>query len=89
MIKTARTLLCAFVALVLAMPAMAQQKTGTGEYAIRPDMNFRPKAKHTLWYTLPATAHNISNQWEEFTEEGQYAFSDFKKSLDTFHTIRL
>ena len=80
MIKTARTLLCAFVALVLAMPAMAQQKTGTGEYAIRPDMNFRPKAKHTLWYTLPATAHNISNQWEEYSlplGNGQFGASIF------------
>ena len=64
--------------LLLAMPAVAQQNAA--EYAISPDKNYRPKSKHTLWYTLPATAHKGVNQWEEYSlplGNGQFGASIF------------
>ncbi|MBR5801838.1 MAG: glycoside hydrolase N-terminal domain-containing protein, partial [Alistipes sp.] len=64
--RTRNLLLGAFAALVFVVPALAQH-TSSGEYAISPDKNYRPKAKHTLWYTLPATAHDGVKQWEEYS----------------------
>jgi hypothetical protein len=64
--RTKNLLLGAFAALVFVVPALAQH-TSSGEYAISPDKNYRPKAKHTLWYTLPATAHDGVKQWEEYS----------------------
>ena len=64
--RTRNLLLGAFAALVFVVPALAQH-TSSGEYAISPDKNYRPKAKHTLWYTLPAMAHDGVKQWEEYS----------------------
>jgi alpha-L-fucosidase 2 len=64
--RTKNLLLGAFAALVFVVPAVAQH-TSSREYAVSPDKSYRPEAKHTLWYTLPATAHDGVNQWEEYS----------------------
>lgn len=69
MLRLTKILFSALLATAfIVSPAAAQQPVMTkGEYAIKQGSDFLPAHEHTLWYTLPATAYNVSNKWMEYS----------------------
>lgn len=54
--------------------------TSPGEWAVKQGSDYRPEQELTLWYTLPATATKVNNQWEEYSlplGNGQFGASIF------------
>ena len=74
--------LSAVVALSFVVsPSVAQTIVTTpGEFAVKQGSDFCPQQELTLWYTLPATATKVRNQWEEYSlplGNGQFGASIF------------
>lgn len=40
--------------------------SGIKEFGVTARTDFAPTNRHTLWYTTPATAENVANQWMEY-----------------------